>query len=181
MPTLTTYLAHAPLDVVQPLVEQVFTEAGWRVASAPTEGSPQAVRLSARCGSLLRTLLLGGGAGDGFYLHHQLLLTPVAGPSADLPLLEAVPPGTGLAPGTAADSAGAADTKIPASATTASTAGTAVAATATITRIDYPTAGAKAINRGGIFGVEREARSHDQLSKQVVVVLRTAGIEVGCL
>lgn len=158
MPTLTTYLAHAPLDVVQPLVEQVFTAAGWQVTSAPAGTSPQAVRLSARYGSRLRTLLLGGGAGASFHLHHQLLLTPVAKPRTDLPLLGPGDPGADPEPGKP----------------------TGAAAT-TSTRIDYPTTGAQAITRGGIYGAEREHRSHDHLSQQITTALQAAGIEVGSL
>lgn len=196
MPTLTTYLAYAPLDVVQPLVSQVFTEAGWQVVSSPAGTSPQAVRLSARRGSRLRTLLLGGGAGESFYLHHRLLLTPVAEPSAGLPLLAPARPGTSPEPGTAEASA---DAPEPASTAAATSTGTRAsgatenppatrnpaapgsAVTATITRIDYPTSGAQAITRGGIYGAERESRSHDQLSQQIAVVLREAGIKVGSL
>ncbi|SPT53700.1 Uncharacterised protein [Actinomyces bovis] len=142
MPTLTAYLAHAPIDVVLPLVQGVFTDAGWRLSTTST---PDATQLTAERGSRTKTFLLAGAAGEDFHLRQELTLTSQAEATSDLSLL-----------GSAASSS-------------------------TATRIDYPTAGARAINCGGVYGADQEMRAHDDLAEQIVTALRQAGIDVGHL
>ncbi|WP_194948792.1 hypothetical protein [Actinomyces trachealis] len=147
MPTLTAYLAHAPIDIVLPLVQGVFTKAGWRVATVESAGeAPAPIRLTAERGSRVKTFLLAGGAGDDFHLRQELTLSSQVEAASDLSLL-----------------------------------GTTSSPTSSATRIDYPTAGARAINRGGVYGADREMRAHDELVQQIVTALREADIEVGHL
>lgn len=46
------------------------------------------------------------------------------------------------------------------------------------TRIDYPTNGASAITRGGVFGADLEMRTHDELSTKIAQALQEAGAVV---
>ncbi|MCL3778497.1 MULTISPECIES: hypothetical protein [unclassified Actinomyces] len=69
MPTITALIAHAPEPQVRALLARVFTEGGWRV----TEG---AGTLVVERGSRGKTLLLGGAAGEDFYLRQTLTLEP---------------------------------------------------------------------------------------------------------
>ena len=71
MPTVTRLIAHAHQDRVRALITRVFTDGGWRVSVEPQS-------LVVERGSRGKTLLLGGAAGDDFYLRQTLTLTPGA-------------------------------------------------------------------------------------------------------
>lgn len=69
MPTVTALVAHAPEAQVRAVLTRVFADGGWRV-------TVQEHTLVVERGSRARTLLLGGGAGEDFYLRQALTLTP---------------------------------------------------------------------------------------------------------
>ncbi|MGK2349096.1 hypothetical protein [Actinomyces sp. W5033] len=69
MPTITALIAHAPEPQVRALLSRLFTEGGWRVTDGPGT-------LVVERGSRGKTLLLGGGAGEDFYLRQTLALEP---------------------------------------------------------------------------------------------------------
>lgn len=78
MPIVTAYTAHAPVDRVREVLTDVFSSGGWRVVDGGTAAEPQGSReFVVERGSRAKSLLLGGGAGDDFYLRHTLTLTPV--------------------------------------------------------------------------------------------------------
>lgn len=69
MPTVTSLIAHAPEAQVRAVLSRVFAGGGWRVTA-------QERTFVVERGSRAKTLLLGGGAGEDFYLRQTLTLTP---------------------------------------------------------------------------------------------------------
>lgn len=54
--------------------------------------------------------------------------------------------------------------------------GPSPSSTLTATRIEYPTSGASAITRGGVFGADLEMRTHAEISAKIAQALQDAGV-----